>query len=97
MIPWLRTRARVISRVRRFLAKCTKRLTKDSSLILLDSCLFVPIIQWVDRTHVTGNGRFSLKPYMLGASMVTCQRRKLCQPRIGAKRKGTISAATMLN
>ena len=25
---------------------------------------FVPIIQWVDRTHITGNNRFSLKPYM---------------------------------
>jgi hypothetical protein len=24
--------------------------------------LFVPIIQWVDRTHVTGDGWFSLKP-----------------------------------
>jgi hypothetical protein len=27
--------------------------------------LFVPIIQWIDRTHITGNGRFLLKPYML--------------------------------
>ena len=26
--------------------------------------LFVPIIQWIDRTHVTGNDRYSLKPYM---------------------------------
>ena len=26
--------------------------------------LFVPIIQWIDRTNVTGNDRFSLKPYM---------------------------------
>jgi hypothetical protein len=26
--------------------------------------LFVPIIQWIGRTHITGNGRFSLKPYM---------------------------------
>jgi hypothetical protein len=25
--------------------------------------LFVPIIQWIDRTHITGNARFSLKPY----------------------------------
>jgi len=24
----------------------------------------VPILQWIDRTHVTGNNRFSLKPYM---------------------------------
>ena len=51
--------------------------------------LFVPIIQWIDRTHVTGNGRFSLKPYMftpaiftenfdalsrLGAIMAFCQK-----------------------
>ena len=26
--------------------------------------LFVPIIQWIDRTKVSGNDRFSLKPYM---------------------------------
>jgi hypothetical protein len=26
--------------------------------------LFVPIIQWIDCTSVTGNDRFSLKPYM---------------------------------
>jgi hypothetical protein len=26
--------------------------------------LFVPIIQWIDRTNVTGNDQFSLKPYM---------------------------------
>ena len=26
--------------------------------------LFVPIIQWIDRTTVTGNDRYSLKPYM---------------------------------
>jgi hypothetical protein len=26
--------------------------------------LLVPIIQWIDRTSVTGNDRFSLKPYM---------------------------------
>ena len=25
---------------------------------------FVPIIQWIDRTHVTGNERYTLKPYM---------------------------------
>ena len=29
-----------------------------------DRELFVPIIQWIDRTSVTGNDRFSLKPYM---------------------------------
>ena len=28
------------------------------------SQLFVPIIQWIDRTTITGNERFSLKPYM---------------------------------
>lgn len=26
--------------------------------------LFVPIIQWIDRTSISGDGRFSLKPYM---------------------------------
>jgi hypothetical protein len=26
--------------------------------------LFVPIIQWIDRTTISGNDRFSLKPYM---------------------------------
>jgi hypothetical protein len=26
--------------------------------------LFVPIIQWIDRTTVTGNDRYSLTPYM---------------------------------
>ena len=26
--------------------------------------LFVQIIQWIDCTHITGNGRFLLKPYM---------------------------------
>jgi hypothetical protein len=25
--------------------------------------MFVPIIQWIDRTHIAGNGWFSLKPY----------------------------------
>ena len=33
--------------------------------------LFVPIIQWIDRTHVTGNGRFSLKPYMFTPAIFT--------------------------
>ena len=36
-----------------------KRLVTDPS-----RQLFVPIIQWIDRTHVTGNDRFTLKPYM---------------------------------
>ena len=32
--------------------------------------LFVPIsIQWIDRTSVTGNDRFSLKPYMFTAAI----------------------------
>jgi hypothetical protein len=53
--------------------------------------LLVPIIQWIDRTSVTGNDRFSLKPYMftfakfaesfrrtiqLGATMDICQKVK---------------------
>ena len=33
--------------------------------------LFVPIIQWIDRTSVTGNGRFSLKPYMFTPAIFT--------------------------
>ena len=33
--------------------------------------LFVPIIQWIDRTVVTGNGRFSLKPYMFTPAIFT--------------------------
>ena len=36
-----------------------KRLVTDPS-----RQLFVPIIQWIDRTHVTGNDWFTLKPYM---------------------------------
>ena len=36
-----------------------KRLITDPS-----RQLFVPIIQWIDRTHVTRNDRFTLKPYM---------------------------------
>ena len=32
---------------------------------------FVPIIQWIDRTHVTGNNRFSLKPYMFTPAIFT--------------------------
>lgn len=31
--------------------------------------LFVPIIQWIDRTAVTGNERFSLKPYMFTTAL----------------------------
>jgi hypothetical protein len=33
--------------------------------------LFVPIIQWIDRTHVTGNARFTLKPYMFTPAIFT--------------------------
>ena len=33
--------------------------------------LFVPIIQWIDRTSITGNGRFSLKPYMFTPAIFT--------------------------
>ena len=33
--------------------------------------LFVPIIQWIDRTSVTGNARFSLKPYMFTPAIFT--------------------------
>ena len=32
---------------------------------------FVPIIQWIDRTAVTGNERFSLKPYMFSPAIFT--------------------------
>ena len=32
---------------------------------------FVPIIQWIDRTSVTGNDRFSLKPYMFTPAFFT--------------------------
>jgi hypothetical protein len=35
-----------------------KRLIRDPS-----RQLFVPVIQWIDRTHVTRNDRFTLKPY----------------------------------
>lgn len=38
--------------------------------------LFVPIIQWIDRTHVTGNSRFSLKPYMFTPAIFTEQFRR---------------------
>jgi hypothetical protein len=32
---------------------------------------FVPIIQWIDRTSITGNARFSLKPYMFTPAIFT--------------------------
>jgi hypothetical protein len=37
---------------------------------------FVPIIQWIDRTSVTGNERFSLKPYMFTPAIFTEQFRR---------------------
>ena len=33
--------------------------------------LFVPSIQWIDHTHVTGNNRFSLKPYLFTPAYFT--------------------------
>ena len=33
--------------------------------------LFVPIIQWIDRTSISGNARFSLKPYMFTPAIFT--------------------------
>ena len=44
-----------------------KRLIKDPAR----KQLFVPIIQWIDRTSVTGNERFSLKPYMFTPAIFT--------------------------
>ena len=40
------------------------------------SQLFVPIIQWIDRTAVTGNERFSLKPYMFTPAIFTAAFRR---------------------
>ena len=33
--------------------------------------LCVPIIQWIDQTSITGNDRFSLKPYMFSPAIFT--------------------------
>ena len=41
--------------------------------------LFVPIIQWIDRTSVTGNDRFSLKPYMFTPAIFTESTRRTIQ------------------
>jgi hypothetical protein len=41
--------------------------------------LFVPIIQWIDRTHVTGNARFSLKPYMFSPAIFKEEFRRTIQ------------------
>ena len=38
--------------------------------------LFVPIIQWIDQTSVTGNDRFSLKPYIFTPAIFTEQFRR---------------------
>ena len=38
--------------------------------------LLVPIIQWIDRTSVTGNDRFSLKPYMFTLALFTAKFRR---------------------
>ena len=43
-----------------------KRMITDPS-----KQFFVPIIQWIDRTAVTGNERFSLKPYMFSPAIFT--------------------------
>ena len=40
-----------------------KRLITDPN-----NQLFVPIIQWIDRTNVTGNDQFSLKPFLFNHS-----------------------------
>ena len=44
-----------------------------------DRELFVPIIQWIDRTSVTGNDRFSLKPYMFTPAIFTEKFRRTIQ------------------
>ena len=41
--------------------------------------LFVPIIQWIDRTTVSGNERFSLKPYMFTPAIYTAAFRRTIQ------------------
>jgi hypothetical protein len=41
--------------------------------------LFVPIIQWIDRTSFTGNDRFSLKPYMFTPAIFTKSFRRTIQ------------------
>jgi hypothetical protein len=33
--------------------------------------LFVPIIQWIDRKHITGNARFSSTPYNFTPAIFT--------------------------
>ena len=44
-----------------------------------DRQLFVPIIQWIDRTSVMGNDRFSLKPYMFTPAIFTEKFRRTIQ------------------
>ncbi len=51
-----------------------------SRLITNPSCqLLVPIIQWIDCTSVTGNDRFSLKPYMFTPAIFTESFRRTIQ------------------
>ena len=41
--------------------------------------LLVPIIQWTDRTSMTGSDRFSLKPYMFTPAIFTESFRRTIQ------------------
>ena len=74
--------------------------------------LFVPIIQWIDRTSITGNSRFLLKPYMFTPAIFTetfrrtiqawgyhgfCRRPNCLLLKTERNHKATISAITMLN
>ena len=51
--------------------KAYQRMITDPS-----TQLFVPIIQWIDRTAITGNERFSLKPYMFTPAIFTAAFRR---------------------
>jgi hypothetical protein len=62
--------------------------------------LFVPIIQWIDRTSVTGNDRFSRKPYMFTPAIFTEKFRPnhvYRRHRIKCKHKATTFENTMRN
>jgi len=48
-----------------------------------DRELFVPIIQWIDRTSVTGNDRFSLKPYMFTPAILLYREIPADHPSLG--------------
>jgi hypothetical protein len=43
------------------------------------SQFFVPIIQWIDRTTVTGNDQYSLKPYMFTPAIFNKKFRRTIQ------------------